>query len=133
MSNVELYQGTLDEAAYFEKIQNTDIILLPYHPIRYKYLTSGVFAEAVALGKVVVVPDSSLMADHIKNKQGAGKLFKSFDPQSIADAVLEAIKDHETLQSDAERYAKSWRKEQNLGKFIAGLLATVDERMKVQP
>ena len=72
------------------------------------------------------------MAEHIKNKRAAGKLFNSFDPQSIADAVLEAIKDFEILHSDAERYAESWKKEQNLGKYIDGLLTTVNNRINAQ-
>ena len=132
MSNVELHHGFLEESNYFEKLRDTDIVLLPYDPFLYKYMVSGVFAEAVAMGKVVVAPDSSWMAEHIKNKRAAGKLFNSFDPQSIADAVLKAIEDYETLHSDADRYAESWKKEQNLGKYIDGLLTTVDERIKAQ-
>ena len=132
MANVELHLGYLEEAAYFEKLRDTDIVLLPYDPLLYKYLTSGIFAEAVAMGKVVVAPDSSWMAEQINNKKGAGKLFNSFDPPSIADAVLAAIEDYETLHSDAVRYAETWKNEQNLGIYLEGLLTTVDKRIKAQ-
>lgn len=122
MTNVELHHGALAERDYFEKLQNADIVLLPYRPLEYKYMTSGIFSEAVAMGKVIVAPDSSWMSEQIKNRKGAGKLFASFDAQSIADAVLAALKDYETLAADAGRYAESWKQEQNLSKYIDELL-----------
>lgn len=125
ISNVELRFGALEEDAYFESLYHADIVLLPYHPLLYKYMSSGIFSEAVSMGKVIVAPDSTWMADHIKNNKAAGKVFNSYKPQSITDAVQEAIKDYKILYSRAERYAESWKQEQNVGKYFDKLLSTV--------
>ena len=63
MDRVDVQAGALSREDYFSALSRSDVLLLPYRARDYVYRCSGPFSEAVALGKVTVVPADSWMAD----------------------------------------------------------------------
>ena len=53
---VEIRYGSLDSDEYFDRLEASDVLLMPTPPSYYKGCTSGIFTEGVAFGKVCIVP-----------------------------------------------------------------------------
>ncbi|MFU8803284.1 MAG: hypothetical protein ACNA8W_05705, partial [Bradymonadaceae bacterium] len=62
-SRCNLFEGALSSEAYAAFLKSLDIVVLPYDPAEYRCRTSGVFAEAIGLGKIVVAPAQTWMGD----------------------------------------------------------------------
>ena len=121
-SDVRLHIGAMDEAAYLDQIVRSDIVLLPYDPHRFAGQTSGIFAEAVALGRVVVVPSGTWMAQHLQRGAGAGVVFRDQAGVSIADALIEAERNLPDLSARAQARATAWRDAQCTARFFDVML-----------
>jgi len=63
--DLQLRRVALAEDEYFEALSRSDVILLPYCPRLYKQRTSGVFVEAILMGKVPVVKAGSWLAHEL--------------------------------------------------------------------
>ena len=50
---------------YLRTLRQCQIIVLPHAMTEYKAVTSGVFSEGAALGKIMVFPDNTWMADQV--------------------------------------------------------------------
>jgi len=85
---VKLLLGTLTPEEYVEAMQACDIFLLPYSPAFYAAGSSGVFTEAAALGKVLVVTAETTMATTAL----AHKLGAVISPQFTEESFLEALR-----------------------------------------
>lgn len=116
--NVQLHSGPLSTAEFAQQLLHSDVILLPYDHRAYGAKTSGIFAEAVAFGKVTVVPEGTWMAANLENGRGAGTAFGDYSPQSIAAAVGAAVDKLDELRAKAEERADAWRREQSVAAFL---------------
>jgi hypothetical protein len=58
--------NNLSSKKYLDHFRKMDLILLPYSHKSYKYRTSGIFIEAVSLGKICIVPDNTWMSQIYK-------------------------------------------------------------------
>lgn len=56
---------TLSQIEYEELMCSSDIILLPYDPLSYRYRTSGIFVEAISAGKLPLVSANTWMAEEL--------------------------------------------------------------------
>jgi hypothetical protein len=108
---VELLAAEDDHRAYLAAIARSDIVLLPYDPVEYRGIASGPFCEAAALGKVVVAPEATWMADNIKDGHAAGVLFAQPNAAELAAATAAALRDLPRLQVQAARLAEPFRAE----------------------
>ncbi len=101
----ELYAGFLTAAS---------IVLLPYDPALYLGRSSGIFAEALALGKPVIVPDSGWMAaDH-------GVTFAY--PDGLGGAVAQALAAYDDLRAGAQSRSARWSQRHNAARLVSTLL-----------
>ena len=103
---------------YQAALNSSDIALFPYEPNPYRKRTSGVFGEAVAFGKPVVVTAGTWMAEQIEAGRAAGTISEDLRPDSIADAVARCVADLDRLQPSAQALSSEWRSKVSLPAFV---------------
>lgn len=103
---------------YNAALNDADIALFPYEVIPYRKRGSGVFAEAVAFSKPVVVTRGTWMAEQIESGRAAGTIFEELQPDSIARAIARCITDLESLQQSAQSLSSAWRRTASLSAFV---------------
>lgn len=111
-------EAPLSPVEYYRMVSQADVVLLPYLNRRYRACTSGVLAEALALGAPPVVPADSWMAAQLP--PGGGETFADFD--SFAEAVKRILDRFDSYRAAAQRYKTVWRQRHTPDAFIASLL-----------
>ena len=128
--NVTVCNEALSISKYLKILHETDIVLLPYDPVFYEEHPSGPFSEAVAFGKVVVVPNNTWMSRHVNSGYGGGVTFDEFTPDAIARAIREAVKRYDDLKVRAEASSQSWRQNQSLDAYMRRLFEELSQRFR---
>jgi hypothetical protein len=72
-------------------LQAADIVLLLYLPSHYSFASSGVFTEAAALGKVLVVTAGTTLETSVKDFELGAVVVPEFTLDSCVAAVKSAI------------------------------------------
>ncbi len=88
---VKFVEGSVSSGDYARMIQASDCVVLPYRAEFYRYIQSSVFLEAIAAGKVVIVPSGTAMAKD-STKHSLGLIFESGNAESLAHAMGEMLK-----------------------------------------
>ncbi len=109
--------GELDGKSYYNLLQQLDVVLLPYELKYYRSQTSGIFSDALAYGKVVVVPENTWMADQLRD-HGAGIIYDSSRPDGLSSAVKKLPGCYPELKNKALKGASKWLSEQSPRRFI---------------
>jgi glycosyltransferase involved in cell wall biosynthesis len=120
---VALAEGRLSRREYAELLAAMDIVLVPYSAPGYKRSTSGIFAEALAAGKPVVVPSETWMAAELGRGLGAGEIYPRDRPEEFANACLRAAEGFEALKARAVERASEYRKHHSAATLVGQLLA----------
>lgn len=60
---------SLDQQHYLELLNRCDVLLLPYCSHRYQRRTSGIFVEAIWMGKIPLVAEGSWLAHELRRHQ----------------------------------------------------------------
>lgn len=105
--DIDLYHGTLSTELYYQIMERSDIILLPYSLDFYHSQTSGVFSEAMALGKVPIVPRGTWMAQEAE-RFGVGRSFFPSDLRSFSESVLAVYDNIDEERKKAKEASISW-------------------------
>ena len=121
---VTLAEGKLSRRDYAELLAAMDIVLVPYSAPGYKRSTSGIFAEALAAGKPVVVPSDTWMAAELGRGHGAGEVYPRGRPEEFETACLRAAEGFETLKARAVERAAAYRTRHSATTLVAQLLAS---------
>jgi glycosyltransferase involved in cell wall biosynthesis len=116
-----LVPDALAPGDYAALLQSLHIVLLPYVHESYREATSGIFAEAVGLGKPVVVPEGTWMAREL-DRAGAGTVFAVGSPEDLVEKVTAAVESHEVLARRAAQSASAWRAFHNPETLVTALL-----------
>ena len=119
--NVKLIDGSLSVGDYYRLIKRMDIIILPYRE-RYETTGSGVFIEALSLGKVLVIPKRGWMAECALMCGGEPVTFDSADVANVSAAIQVAVENFRPLQERAMRAAQVWNNYQAGGSQIQSWL-----------
>src|SRR6266700_5609198 len=118
---VELLYDPLDQDEYYRQLAEMDIIVLPYVSERYRRRSSGIFVQAAAAGKVVVVPRETTM--WAEAQRCAMENCVSYDtPEELPEAVSQAIDRHDGLRSAATRYQDRWCAANSPAALVATIL-----------
>jgi hypothetical protein len=104
---VTLYETGLAVSQYYALFEKVDIILLPYDT-RYQFSGSGVFFEAMALGKVQVVPGGSFMERVLEGCGGEPVVFEALTPEAVLEALRYAIEHFDELAGKARIARANW-------------------------
>jgi glycosyltransferase involved in cell wall biosynthesis len=124
MQGVTLQVQALNSKEYYRLLERADLVLLPYTTETYHSQTSGVFSEAAAHGKPVIVPRGTWMARQLK-ADAAGVTFIPKDLTSMHEAVLNGLGRHEELGKLAARRAPAWRARHSVPAYLDTIFKTV--------
>src|SRR5260370_28127985 len=84
-----------------------DVFLVPYLAERYRRRRSGIFAQAVASGKIVIVPRGTTMAAQ-GERFGIASCIPFDTPSDLPDAIAQAIDRISDLREAARAVGKQW-------------------------
>jgi hypothetical protein len=112
-------------------LADADIVLLPYSPSFYGRCSSGVFAEAAALGKVMVVLEGTVAARQAREFDLGVVAASAWTGAALAEAVGTAVRDRVRLQAQATAAAARFRSEQSVENFWSRLLAALPEAGRI--
>jgi glycosyltransferase involved in cell wall biosynthesis len=124
-SNLHITEGVVEAEKYKEFLESADIILLPYAHAFYGWASSGIFTEALSLGKIVIVPENTWMSRQLAQFNAGGVVFSSFDAKSITDAVVGASEKYSDLSKKAKAAAPPWRHHNSPKRFVDELISIV--------
>jgi glycosyltransferase involved in cell wall biosynthesis len=113
-----LVERPLDPAEYLALLAGTDLMLLPYDAAAYGSRSSGILAEALALGAPAVVPDGCWMAD----AAGRERAMLIGPGQPVGAALREALERLPVLTAAAVAAVPSWRAKHNPDALFAAFL-----------
>lgn len=88
---IKVLYGSLSTEEYANTLQAADIVLLLYLPSHYSFASSGVFTEAAALGKVLVVTAGTTLETSVKDFELGAVVVPEFTLDSCAASVKNAI------------------------------------------
>jgi len=120
-----LLSEPLTTQEYFSTIAQSDIMLHPYRAESYRYQSSGMFAEALALGKAVVVPADTWMSRELEKRAGGGISFKIGDADSLKQSVRIVIDNIESYKRQSQNGQAGWLAEHNSDEVIAEIIRTI--------
>ncbi|MDR2465373.1 MAG: glycosyltransferase [Streptococcaceae bacterium] len=103
---VKLYMDPLNENEYYGILKKTDIGLILYNNKVYAKQTSGILAELVAAGVVIVASRGTWAAQQVDQYE-LGTLSMPDDPISAGDALVKVIKNF-----------SKWKEKQNNGRKL---------------
>jgi glycosyltransferase involved in cell wall biosynthesis len=122
---IEIVGGPLTPAQYQQAMNDSDVILVPHRRQSYKYALSGIFTEALSVGKPVVVASDTYMAEELQ-RFGAGICFEDGNPRALAQAIRAAVEDIEGLRRRAFEAQAAWRSMHNAERYVTELYAVVN-------
>jgi glycosyltransferase involved in cell wall biosynthesis len=119
--DIEWIDHPLPDCEYVERLEQSDIVLLPYHLDCYERRTSGVFCEARAGGKPVIASQNSWAGDRIR-REGGGWLVREKDTFSLVSCLKALPETIAEKTSGALRIQPNARQEFHRDGFIGGLV-----------
>jgi glycosyltransferase involved in cell wall biosynthesis len=122
---VRLIEGPMTSEQYQAEVEDVDIMLLPYDPALYRGRGSGVFSEAVALGKPMVAPDEAGVGEEMRRGRAAGIAFGRYNADAIGRAVAEAAANIDTLSETAFQLSAAWREKNSGAGALKSLITAV--------
>jgi len=122
MAGIRLVTRSLVPDEYYREIDTSDVVIIPHRAEYYRCALSGIFADALARGKPVIVSDGTYMAKVLR-QYGAGLLFPEGDARGLSDAIRVAVLRIGELREKAFSAKKAWRDIHNPGRYVDALLA----------
>jgi hypothetical protein len=117
---VTLVERALEPDDYAAMLAGADLLLLPYHGPTYGARSSGILAEALAMGVPAVVPADCWM----QAAAGPDRAVAVPDGQALAPALAEALDRLPALSAAAVASAPAWRSKHSPAALLAALLAS---------
>jgi len=117
-SRVKAIQGPLSESQWQGMLDNTDLLLLPYHQQSYASQTSGPCMEALANGIVQVATNKTTMEFALRRHGMPGVLIDAPTIEYTVAGALKAIKNYDQLAEKAFAASQQWRNFHNRDNFI---------------
>jgi glycosyltransferase involved in cell wall biosynthesis len=127
MRHVTIQHGEMSQDEYQAIFRSSDIVLLPYRPETYRLRTSGIFAEAMALGKVVVTSPHTWMAEMAQRHGGAIIVAEEFSVDSMVSAILKSLSDFPVMSQQMKEISRYWREEMGMKSFIGEILRSAEK------
>ncbi|MBV9078268.1 MAG: glycosyltransferase [Methylobacteriaceae bacterium] len=115
---VELLPEPLLPDAYYDRVAEADILLVPYDAERYRLRSSGILVEGLAAGKPAVTSAGSWMAAQLDADQGA-VVERS---EELGPAIAQVVDDYPRYRAACEAQAPARLAGSTGERFIAELL-----------
>lgn len=117
---VVLVERALEPDEYAAMLADADLLLLPYHGPTYGARSSGILAEALALGLPAIVPADCWMA----TVSGPDRTIAVPDGSPLGPALAQALDRLPLLAAQAAAGAPAWRRKHNPASLLTALLGT---------
>ncbi|MDR3517766.1 MAG: hypothetical protein P4M00_18330 [Azospirillaceae bacterium] len=121
-----LLDEELDETAYATVLTACDLVVLPYRSDRYRDRSSGIFADALAAAKTVIVPADTWMAGELVRFDAPGAVLHQVTPAAIGQAVAAIVPDRGLFHHQARAVATTWTAFHNAEMMVDYLFAGLD-------
>jgi glycosyltransferase involved in cell wall biosynthesis len=121
--SIRRLSGWIDDEGFEDLIASLDLVALPYDRRAYRIASSGICANAIALGRPVIVPSGTWMASMVEQGLASGIVYGGDGAVAIAEAMAEASRDMDRLRAQALKRAPSWRKKFSGESATANLLS----------
>jgi glycosyltransferase involved in cell wall biosynthesis len=121
-----LHDRELSSPEYYALLDRADTVLLPYLLENYHSQTSGIFAEALAVGKPVVVPRGTWMSRQLR-QFGAGLTFLPGDRRSLYETCQSAIENCDQLKRQAFERRHAWKQRHSPGTYLQLVMDSLEE------
>lgn len=115
-NNVILLSDNLSELEYYEKLIQTDLMILAYDPKFYHSNTSGIFSECRSNGIPVIVSDETWMFDQLKECGGVSTKFG--DEFRLRESILKVVSNYEYFKVMAASQKSEWNRFHNKEVFF---------------
>jgi glycosyltransferase involved in cell wall biosynthesis len=109
---------SLKPEEYFQFLNSSDVVLLPYRGAAYNSQSSGIFSEALASGKIVLAARNSWMG-HELNLLGLPTFVERDSGSAYAKMLEKIIFDFDFYKDKFKKASHSWREKQSFEKFTA--------------
>jgi glycosyltransferase involved in cell wall biosynthesis len=120
---VLVHRGEMTQEEYQTWLHHADLVLMPYSPAHYTLQTSGVFSEAMALGKPCIVPEGTWLAEMARRNRCGVTIFPCHSVETIATATLGALEELPRLTAAMQAVRSEWRETMGMQAFVKRLLA----------
>ena len=124
-----LYHHPMDDKEYSDFLARLDVVVLPYTIDNYHSQTSGVFAEAMASGKIVVVPKGTWLSTQLR-RYGGGVAFNPIDCEDFANETLRIVSEPLPYARAAAERAPLWRHFHNADRLMHLLSGQIPDQSK---
>lgn len=132
-SSIEIISHEQSSADYFANLTHSSLVWLAYEAQPYKALTSGVFTEAASLGKPVIVPQGTWMAEKIAEGYGVGVTFSDSTVRTATEALLDAVRNSDQLAAAARTIAPRLGVETGCRRFLEDMIALAGTTPDMEP
>ncbi len=121
--NIEFLEYSITRDEYYEIMNKTDFILLPYLKENYYSRSSGVFVEAIVFGKIVLTTEGTWMAYELK-KFNLDELITDWQMENIANKFHQIIKNKEIIKKIKymQNYYKKFHSIENFAKTLKSII-----------
>ena len=121
--SITLVVETLSTDDYCSIISESDIIIVCYNPHDYRYGSSGIFTEAIAAGKVVVISKgTNMVRESLKWDVGYIEI-SDYSSSGLSEAITTAVNSYQALfrkSTTAKSKVLNYHNPDNLLKEILG-------------
>jgi len=125
LTRVRFIAKRLSTEEYYRLLSAADVVLLPYWREIYVSRTSGIFAEAVAAGKPVIVTEDTWMSDQLEN-YGGGVFVRNRDVDDLVRAIAEMRDRYGELRKAALMTRTAWRNKHSPEALLAAVMEMID-------
>lgn len=119
---LRILRGYISDEEMQGLIDDSDIVLLPYAPRKYRVMPSAIFIQAACSGKIVVLPFGSHMHCEVMLRGGGATLFREHGAAPIARALWDAIEGVDRLSRSAAAAAPAHREVNNPDAYVKRIL-----------
>lgn len=105
--NIKLIYGALSTEKYYDLLSESNILVLPYRE-DFKHLPSGIFREAIILGKIPLVANNTTMAYELLRHNLNDLIFNLKDTKSFISTIEKVINNIEDYKIKIINLQKNW-------------------------
>jgi len=121
---IEGIPGALTPAEYRRRLSESDLLLHPHRRRYYQFALSGIFTEALSMGKPVILAAGTYMEEELQ-RFGGGLSFQDGDAAAFANVIRKAVEDIDSLRSRSAAAQPVWRNTHNAAQYVDKLHALV--------
>jgi glycosyltransferase involved in cell wall biosynthesis len=105
-------------------LNESDLLVCPYHAPTYSTSYSAVASEAMANAIPLVAPANSTLSDVLEEFGTPGAIFSEFTSESVLEAVIRVLDDFDSAAEKASLAARQWEATKGAGNLVDVFLGT---------